>query len=101
MNPGTWLITSAGNTVFALGTYDVSPDGKEVAYEEIGHGYELDSGKQVVLTDHMASNTFFTVAFGNPGNYGATFMVLAPEHPLVAKIVRAYEAFEHASEEHK
>jgi DNA end-binding protein Ku len=23
----------------------------EVAYEEIGHGYELDSGKQVVLTD--------------------------------------------------
>jgi DNA end-binding protein Ku len=24
---------------------------KEVPYEEIGHGYELDSGKQVVLTD--------------------------------------------------
>jgi DNA end-binding protein Ku len=24
---------------------------KEVAYEDIGHGYELDSGKQVVLTD--------------------------------------------------
>jgi len=24
---------------------------REVAYEDIGHGYELDSGKQVVLTD--------------------------------------------------
>src|SRR3954470_20161824 len=24
---------------------------EEVAYEDIGHGYELDSGKQVVLTD--------------------------------------------------
>jgi DNA end-binding protein Ku len=28
-----------------------SKEDKEVAYEEIGHGYELDSGKQVVLTD--------------------------------------------------
>jgi non-homologous end joining protein Ku len=28
-----------------------SKEDSEVAYEEIGHGYELDSGKQVVLTD--------------------------------------------------
>ena len=28
-----------------------SKEDKEVAYEEIGHGYELESGKQVVLTD--------------------------------------------------
>ena len=26
-------------------------EGKEVAYEDIGRGFELDSGKQVVLTD--------------------------------------------------
>jgi DNA end-binding protein Ku len=28
-----------------------SKEDREVAYEDIGHGYELDSGKQVVLTD--------------------------------------------------
>jgi DNA end-binding protein Ku len=28
-----------------------SQEDEEVAYEDIGHGYELDSGKQVVLTD--------------------------------------------------
>ena len=28
-----------------------SKEDAEVAYEDIGHGYELDSGKQVVLTD--------------------------------------------------
>jgi DNA end-binding protein Ku len=28
-----------------------SKEDEEVPYEEIGHGYELDSGKQVVLTD--------------------------------------------------